>query len=144
MRELGPNMNVTPLVDVCLVLLIIFMVVIPRMLEQVPVNIPSVFNPDPKVQYQHEPIKITINDAGQYYIEDQQYQSIETLENALALLHNETPDKRLLIKADASLEFGKIRPVLEKAQAHGFKGTGLVVGAKHKQEAQSKILSVSP
>lgn len=136
MKELAPNMNVTPLVDVCLVLLIIFMVVIPRMVEQVPVNIPAVYNPDPKVNRQIEPMKITVNNAGQFYIEDQQYQSIETLENALALLYNETPDRRLLIKADEALEFGKIRPVLEKAQALGFNGTGLVVGAKHKQEAE--------
>lgn len=132
-RALSPNINVTPLVDVCLVLLIIFMVVIPRMLEQVPVDLPAVHNPDPKVKYQHEPMKITINKTGDFFMDDQQYQGIETLEKSLALLHNETPDRRLLIKGDASLEFGKLRPVFEKAQALGFKGTGLVVGAKHKR-----------
>ncbi len=136
MKELAPNMNVTPLVDVCLVLLIIFMVVIPRMVEQVPVNLPAVFNPDPKYKHQLEPTKITINSVGQYYLEDRQYQGVETMGDTLSLLYNETPDRRLLIKADASLEFGKIRPVLEKAQDIGFKGTGLVVGTKHKPEAK--------
>ncbi len=137
MKELSPNMNVTPLVDVCLVLLIIFMVVITRMVEQIPVNLPAVYNPDPKYKRQEEPTKITVDSRGRYYIEDQQYEDVGNMGNALALLHNETPDRHLLIKADASLEFGKIRPVLEKAQDIGFKGTGLVVGAKHRQEAQS-------
>lgn len=124
-------MNVTPLVDVCLVLLIIFMVVIPRMLEQVPVDLPGVNNPDPKFKNRFEPMKITVNKAGHIYLDDQQYANTETLASALAQLHAETPERRLLLKGDASLEFGKLRPVLDKAQDLGFKGTGLVVGAKH-------------
>jgi biopolymer transport protein TolR len=112
------------------------MVVIPRMVEQIPVNLPGVFNPDPKMKYKLEPMKISVTGAGQYYIEDKQYQSVETLESALAILHSETPDRRLLIRADASLEFGKIRPVFEKAQDLGFQGTGLMVGARHRQEAE--------
>lgn len=135
-KAISPNINVTPLVDVCLVLLIIFMVVIPRMLEQVPMDLPAVFNPDPKVKFQHEPMKISINKAGEYYAEDEYYGSVEALGNVLTLLHNETPDRRLLIRADAALEFGKIRPVLEKAQDLGFSGTGLVVGSKHRGEAE--------
>jgi biopolymer transport protein ExbD len=136
-REISPNINVTPLVDVCLVLLIIFMVVIPRMLEQIPVTLPGVFNPDPKVKYKQEPMKISITADGQYYMDDQQQQGIDALGNALALLHNENPERRLLINADASLEFVKIRPVLEKAQDLGFQGTGFMVGAKHRQEAEA-------
>ena len=136
-RELSPNINVTPLVDVCLVLLIIFMVVIPRMLEQIPVTLPGVFNPDPKVKYKLEPMKISITADGQYYMDDQQQQGIDALGKALALLHNESPDRRLLINADASLEFAKIRPVLDKAQDLGFQGTGFMVGSKHKQEAEA-------
>jgi biopolymer transport protein ExbD len=136
-REISPNINVTPLVDVCLVLLIIFMVVIPRMLEEIPVTLPGVFNPDPKVKYKQEPMKISITADGQYFMDDQQQQSVDALGNALALLHNENPDRRLLINADASLEFVKIRPVLDKAQDLGFQGTGFMVGAKHRQEAES-------
>ena len=123
--------------DVCLVLLIIFMVVIPRMLEEIPVTLPGVFNPDPKVKYKQEPMKISITADGQYFMDDQQQQSVDALGNALALLHNENPDRHLLINADASLEFVKIRPVLDKAQDLGFQGTGFMVGAKHRQEAES-------
>lgn len=136
-REISPNINVTPLVDVCLVLLIIFMVVIPRMLEQIPVTLPGVFNPDPKVKYKQEPMKISITADGQYFMDDQQQDGIDALGNALALLHNENPERRLLINADASLEFVKIRPVLDKAQDLGFQGTGFMVGAKHRQEAEA-------
>lgn len=136
-REISPNINVTPLVDVCLVLLIIFMVVIPRMLEQIPVTLPGVFNPDPKVKYKQEPMKISITADGHYFMDDQQQDGIDALGNALALLHNENPERRLLINADASLEFVKIRPVLDKAQDLGFQGTGFMVGAKHRQEAES-------
>jgi len=113
------------------------MVVIPRMLEQIPVTLPGVFNPDPKVKYKQEPMKISITADGQYFMDDQQQEGIDALGNALALLHNENPERRLLINADASLEFVKIRPVLDKAQDLGFQGTGFMVGAKHRQEAES-------
>ena len=55
-----PDINVTPLVDVVLVLLIIFMVVAPRMDQDVPVDLPGIFNPDPEVETAMDPVKLSV------------------------------------------------------------------------------------
>jgi biopolymer transport protein ExbD len=136
LKSASPYINVTPLVDVVLVLLIIFMVVIPRMIEQIPVDLPGVFNPDPKVEYRHKPATLTITADKQYYIEEQSFPSVEAIEEELILMRQETPDRRILVKADTSLPFKNIRPLLDKLQELGFKGTGFVVGAKDKGEGK--------
>jgi biopolymer transport protein ExbD/biopolymer transport protein TolR len=59
-----PDINVTPLVDVVLVLLIIFMVVAPRMDQDVPVDLPGIFNPDPEVETAMDPVKLSVAKAG--------------------------------------------------------------------------------
>jgi biopolymer transport protein ExbD len=77
---------------------------------------------------------ITITADKQYYIEEQRFLSVEAIEEELSLMRQETPDRRILVKADSSLPFKNIRPLIEKLQGLGFKGTGFVVGAKHKVE----------
>jgi biopolymer transport protein ExbD/biopolymer transport protein TolR len=59
-------MNVTPLVDVVLVLLIIFMVVAPQLQRDVQVNLPGIFNPDPDVEANVDAIKVTVNAPGSF------------------------------------------------------------------------------
>ena len=71
--DLSPDMNVTPLVDVVLVLLIIFMVVAPRLDQDVPVNLPGIFNPDPEVETSVDPLKVTVARKGEYHIAGQQF-----------------------------------------------------------------------
>ncbi|NWF75049.1 MAG: biopolymer transporter ExbD [Nitrospirae bacterium] len=134
MKSASPHINVTPLVDVVLVLLIIFMVVIPRMIDQIPIDLPGVFNPDPKYEQKHEPVTITIAADKQLYIGEQSYSGVEAIENELALIRQETPDRQVLVKADTSLQFKHVRPVLDILQKLGFRGTGFVVGAKNKEE----------
>ena len=55
-----PDINVTPLVDVVLVLLIIFMVVAPQMEQDVQVTLPGIFNPDPDVEGARAPLTVTV------------------------------------------------------------------------------------
>ncbi len=128
-----PYINVTPLVDVVLVLLIIFMVLLPKMAEQIPVSLPGVFNPDPKAKLSYEPISVKITVDGHYYVKDKPYSSLDTLISHLKSVRQKTPSRRLILKADSSLTFGKIRPLLDKAQFLGFKGIGFAVGQKHKK-----------
>ena len=61
--DVQPDINVTPLVDVVLVLLIIFMVVAPRLDQDVAVELPGIFNPDPDVKAD-EPFKVSVPKAG--------------------------------------------------------------------------------
>ena len=138
MKSASPHINVTPLVDVVLVLLIIFMVVIPRMIDQIPVDLPGVFNPDPKYEQPIEPLTVTIAADEQYYIEDHMYPEVSQIEAELTRIRQETPDRRVLVKADTSLKFKHVRPLIDTLQKLEFKGTGFVVGSKNQKEQEGK------
>src|SRR4029077_17581251 len=94
-----PDMNVTPLVDVVLVLLIIFKVVAPRLDQDVQVNLPGIFNPDPDVDASVEPLKVSVAKAGEYYIDDRKYDLDGAIET-LSVAHATDPLRRLVLRAD--------------------------------------------
>jgi biopolymer transport protein ExbD len=126
-------MNVTPLVDVVLVLLIIFMVVAPRLEHDVQVNLPGVFNPDPELETTPAPLKVTVASDGEYYVDEQRYdldQVIDFLSNA----HAEDPLRRLLLRADSNLNYGQVRVLFARAQQVGFPGIALMVGERHRHD----------
>ena len=125
-----PVMNVTPLVDVVLVLLIIFMVVAPRMDQDVQVELPGIFNPDPEVKIA-EPIKISVAQAGEYHLGDQVY-NLETLTAQLAAEHESDPMRRLVLRGDSRLKYGEVRALLAKTQEIGFPGMSFMVGERHR------------
>jgi biopolymer transport protein TolR len=127
--DVRPDMNVTPLVDIVLVLLIIFMVVAPRLDQDVPVDLPGIFHPDPDMKGQFDPIKITVAKKGEYYIEKEK----KTLDEILAYLmeqHAEDPDRRLALRADSKLTYGDIRELFFRCQQLGFPGMSLLVGER--------------
>lgn len=127
----APDMNVTPLVDVVLVLLIIFMVVMPQMDKDVPVNLPGIFNPDPEVEGQMDPIKVSVATWGKFHYLDQEYD----LDGLLAVLTTERaadPSRRLVLRGDAKLKYGDVRQLMAKVQTLGFPGVNFMVGEKHK------------
>ena len=130
-RDVRPEMNVTPLVDVVLVLLIIFMVVAPRMDQDVQVDLPGIFNPDPEVETSMDPLKVTVARSGEYYINDQKY----GLDDAIELLSSEhaaEPLRRLVLRADAKLTYGQVRDIFARSQKVGFPGMALMVGEKNR------------
>jgi biopolymer transport protein ExbD/biopolymer transport protein TolR len=124
-------MNVTPLVDVVLVLLIIFMVVAPRMEQTVQVELPGIFNPDPDTKGTVDPLKVTLAKAGEYYVDDKARDLDGTMEY-LSAEHAVDPYRRLVLRADARLTFGDVRPLLARTQEVGFPGMSLLVSELHK------------
>ena len=126
--DVQPDMNVTPLVDVVLVLLIIFMVVAPRLDQDVPIDLPGMFNPDPETK-SLDPVKITIVKKGEYYYEEQPL-DIDALAERLTALHVAQPERRLLLRADAKVGYGAVREVLARCQEIGFPGMSLLVGER--------------
>jgi biopolymer transport protein TolR len=131
LTDVRPEMNVTPLVDVVLVLLIIFMVVAPRLEQDIQVDLPGVFNPDPDVEGAADPLKVTVTRSGQYYIDSKRYE----LDEAIDLLSNEhaaDPLRRLILRGDEGLEYGQIRQLFNRAQKVGFPGIALMVGERHR------------
>jgi biopolymer transport protein ExbD/biopolymer transport protein TolR len=127
----APDINVTPLVDVVLVLLIIFMVVAPRLDQDVQVELPGVYYPDPEVKNQVDPLKVSVARSGDIYVGDEKMD----LDGAIAQLaaeHAADPYRRLILRADAGLRYSQVRDLFAKAQEVGFPGIGLQVGERHK------------
>jgi biopolymer transport protein ExbD/biopolymer transport protein TolR len=123
-----PDMNVTPLVDVVLVLLIIFMVVAPRLDEDIPIDLPGMHNPDPDTK-SFDPVKITIVNKDEYYYEENRM-DFEGLIQSLTDLHASDPSRRLLLRADSKVGYGAVRNLLARCQEIGFPGMSLLVGER--------------
>ncbi|MBI1815660.1 MAG: biopolymer transporter ExbD [Deltaproteobacteria bacterium] len=128
-----PEINVTPLVDVVLVLLIIFMVVVPRLDQDVQVELPGIFNPDPEIKLA-DPLKVTVAKAGEYIIGSEHYDLDRAIEY-LSAEHAVDPYRRLVLRADASLTYGDVRAILARTQQVGFPGMSFLVGERHKSGA---------
>ncbi len=121
-----PNINVTPLVDVVLVLLIIFMVVIPNMQEGKPiemVSVETIENPEDNPEFE----VVTMQLNGTIYLGDEALLR-DALIAKLAKLHAADPDKKLLLRADSRLPYEDVRGVFFEAQQMGFKQVSLAVG----------------
>jgi len=129
--EVLPDMNVTPLVDVVLVLLIIFMVVAPQMEQDIPVELPGIFNPDPDTKGAIDPLKVSVAKPGEYYIEQTKYDLDGAVEQ-LGIEHATEPMRRIVLRADANLTYGDVRALFARAQEIGFPGMSLLVGERHR------------
>jgi len=123
--QLRAEINMTPLVDVCLVLLIIFMLVTPLLAP--PVELPVAASPSPfdaeaprsKITIAAgSPVRVTMDD-------DPTPLSEQALQILLGALHGEGPGRQIVLRADRSLRYAEIKRVLREIQAAGFKDVGL-------------------
>ena len=94
-----PVMNVTPLVDVVLVLLIIFMVVIPAMDQAVDVQVPGIFNVDEKLDEKAKPFILSVAEDGELYLDEDKV-PLPRLEQALRAASRREPQRKLVLRAD--------------------------------------------
>jgi len=124
-------MNVTPLVDVVLVLLIIFMVVIPQLEAGASVTPPPAENIDAKSDVEYEPLTVSITGQGDIYYDRKQLSRDELLAE-LSRAHAAAPQRRLQIKGDREVDYAVVRDVFRDCQKLGFPGVGLAVGEKKK------------
>jgi len=122
-----PEINVTPLVDVVLVLLIIFMVIAPQLEAGERVELPGITNTDTKSKL--ESYTLTVTGSGRMLFE-KEFIEEEKLRERLRSAHQETPDKRLVLKADRGVKYGKMRGIFASAQEIGFPGVALMVDEK--------------
>ena len=122
---LKPEINITPLVDVVLVLLIIFMVVAPQMEAGASVVLPSLSNPD-QGNGALEPTTVTLTKDGKLFFEKEELAE-EVLVEKLAALHREKPSARVVLKADTGIAYGKVRAMFKRCQELGFPGASLQV-----------------
>ena len=128
-----PDINVTPLVDVVLVLLIIFMVVIPQMQAGASVNLPGIANPDQKTDPRYPPITLSVTSGGGLFLEKRPVQRDELI-SLLREGHARQPNSRLILKGDREAPYGLMRSLFREAQGVGFPGVSLQVGDLRKGE----------
>ncbi len=128
-----PVMNVTPLVDVVLVLLIIFMVVAPQLHQDVSVDLPGIFNSDPDTA-SGDPFKVTVQRAGEFHFQGQRY-DLDGLVATLEAEHTTDPLRRLVLRADAALRYADVRTLQDRLREIGFPGMSFMVNERHRREA---------
>src|SRR6201746_192693 len=122
--EVKGDINVTPLVDVCLVLLIIFMVVTPMLQKGVDISLPETVNPT-KMPENAKQLTLAIKQDGSVFV-NQNWVTKENLKNTLAEVHTSTPDKDVVIKADRRLKYKDVRGLMQLVNEVGFSRVGLV------------------
>jgi biopolymer transport protein ExbD len=116
--EVKGDINVTPLVDVCLVLLIIFMVVTPMLQSGVDVALPQGAHSEKKPGKESDLI-ISIKQDGTVFI-GQDWIPDRDLPRYMKAEHDKTPGRNVMVKADKRINFGKVRMVMKAANDADF------------------------
>ncbi len=129
-------MNVTPLVDVVLVLLIVFMVVIPALEQGLAIQIPGIRNVDTK-KSNAQPFTLSINKDGGLFFEEEEV-PFERMPLRLRAAVRKEPGRRILIRGDREAPYAKVRQVYRMAQEVGFPGVSLKVNQRQDQASVAK------
>ena len=130
--DLGQNsdINVTPFVDVMLVLLIIFMVAIPAATVSIKLDLPPAIPPPPGAKVE-EPVLINIQQGGALFIGDRGTNMDGLISDLSATLSQKDPskvptDQRVYIRADKSVRYGDFMAVMNILQGNGFYQVALI------------------
>lgn len=133
--EFNPNesdamaeINITPLVDVMLVLLIVFMVTMPVLTHSIPLNLPTASNEQPIAETK-EPIRVSVDKSGAYFLKDEA-QSPEALKVLLTENASTNEDTILAISADKEVPYEYVADLLGIAQESGLSKIGFVTEAE--------------
>jgi biopolymer transport protein TolR len=130
---LTSDINVTPLVDVCLVLLIIFMVVTPMLQKGVPVNLPVTEEPE-RTPDTDKQLQISVKADGSVYLGSIVVRK-EQVQSELEQIHLRTPDREIAVKGDKLAKYGAVLDVLKACREVGFNNVGLIAQPKHSPQS---------
>jgi biopolymer transport protein TolR len=117
------DINVTPLVDVMLVLLIVFMVTAPLLTVAVPVDLPKA--QAQSVRQDKEPLVISIDSKGNVYLQESKSE-LDDLVAKLKAITGSNPDARIFVRGDRGVAYGRIMEVMGTINAAGFSKVALV------------------
>jgi biopolymer transport protein ExbD len=125
--RMNAAINITPLVDVVLVLLIIFMVMAPQMSKGPDVDLPDTKKPSEQGDERGR-ILVSIDETGGLWINEQKVAPEQFGESLLAEVGDE-PDSRVVIRGDARLNFRDVRLAMLAIEQAGFRGVGLIANS---------------
>jgi biopolymer transport protein TolR len=117
------EINVTPFVDVMLVLLIVFMVAAPLLTVGVPVDLPQ--TQAPPITEPKEPLVITINSEGHLFIQETEVPT-ESLIPRLEAITGNNPDALLYVRGDKAINYGRVLEVMSLVSSAGFRKVSLI------------------
>jgi len=118
------SINITPLVDVVLVLLIIFMVMAPQMRKGPDVNLPNTAKPNSQGDERGR-ILVSIDESGGLWVNDQSV-ARERFGVTLRAAVGAEPNPKIVVRGDAKLNFREVREVMVAIEENGFHGVGLI------------------
>ena len=131
-RKHGPvsEINVTPLVDVMLVLLIIFMVAAPMMTVGVPIDLPE--TQAKAMNADTQPITVSVNTSGEIYLQETAI-GIDEVVPKLEAIATTGYSERIYVRGDTAAAYGVVMKVMARISAAGFKNIGLVTLQEQEQ-----------
>lgn len=126
-RKRGPtsDINITPYIDILLVLLIIFMVITPTKKHDLDVRVPQPAPKDTKVQPSPDVIVVTINADNSIQI-NQESVAINNLESRLREIYSARANKNMFIRGDSKLPYGQVVRIIDIAKGAGVGDIGLI------------------
>lgn len=122
-RNAISEINVTPLVDVMLVLLIIFMVAAPMMTVGVPIDLPE--TQAKAMNADTQPITVSVNPAGEIFLQETPI-AIDEVVPKLEAIATTGYNERIYVRGDTNADYGTVMKVMARISAAGFKNLGLV------------------
>ncbi|MDE2164801.1 MAG: protein TolR [Alphaproteobacteria bacterium] len=117
------EINVTPMVDVMLVLLVIFMVTAPLLTVGVPVNLPQ--TQAPTINEPKEPLVITIDAKGDVYLQNSKIDSKDLGPRLIAVTNN-NPNATIYVRGDRAIDYGRVLEIMGIVSSAGFTKVSLI------------------
>ncbi|WP_395477178.1 protein TolR [Rickettsia endosymbiont of Pantilius tunicatus] len=130
-RAVVSEINVTPLVDVMLVLLIIFMITSPMLVSGVNVDLPET-NLSP-ILGQDEPLVVTINNKGEVFLLETPIER-KHLTDKLVNITKEKKDARIFVRGDKNVSYGEVVEIVSEIHAAGFSRVALISNIKNNEK----------
>ena len=129
------EINVTPFVDVMLVLLVIFMVTAPLLTVGVTVDLPK--TKSSVIPGQDEPLAITVDKQGKIYLQETEMELVNLVPRLIAITGN-NPDVRIFIRGDRAIHYGRVMQVMGIINQAGFKKVALVTESARGRKKQGR------
>jgi biopolymer transport protein TolR len=117
------EINVTPFVDVMLVLLIVFMVAAPLLTVGVPIDLPE--SQAKSIEQEREPLTISVNDKGQVFLQNTEIK-VEELVPKLKAIAKSGSEERIFVRGDRKVDYGTVMRVMGRLSAAGYRRVALV------------------
>src|SRR5215468_9584929 len=134
-RAVMSEINVTPMVDVMLVLLIIFMVSAPLLTVGVPVDLPK--TQAKALNVDKEPLTISVNGSGQIYLQNTEIAMDELVPKLKAVTEARgNAEERIFVRGDRQVDYGSVMKVMGRISAAGFRRVALVTESEQQASAR--------